>query len=348
MPTWDDETIGDAISRLAARVNAIDPGELGPFPFRKLFDEISEVRAAFKEGRFASRDRRQNLWDTLQSLGNRLAEIRATYRENCIADQPKVSSAINNLNFAHHASIGGHAPWQDFWSKERETRELLKACRFLDRDARSAAWDAFNDVVNEAKIQREQRQREREHFDAESNMHKERVVWHVEHARPVVGLIADLLTIDWVNTRHDELKLWSAELRTARTELAERGDKMTGKDRRDVRELIAEVREDLNAAWNQWKEWAGEIRERRASEWRERMTSRRNKLEEIIRRKEDFITKQEENLAKLQEMLGNARSDERVSQIEGWINEATERRDSAELERRELESQLAEVNEKLG
>lgn len=347
MSAWDEIALAGAIGQLGEQVEAIDPDEQGPFPFGKLFDRLGELRAAFRGVQFTDRARQQELWGSLQPLGDRLAKARARYRANCESDQAKTTAAVRDLDCSLDCATNGHATWGAFWAEVRDVRELLRTSRFVSREAREAAWTALNRIVGKAEADHEKKQRQRWHFEQDSEEHRKQILFHVSQARPVVGLIADLLTLDWLNDRHEELKTWSNELRRARDELHDRSEEMTGRHRHEVRETIAEVQEDLNAAWNDWKDRKQEDRDRRAEEWRERMTHRRDKLEDIITRKEEFIARQEENLEKLNNMLANARNDERAEQIETWIEGANERRDNAERELRELEEQLEEVNDKL-
>ena len=344
---WTEQTIEDAIDSVNETVDSIDPDGHGPYPFRKTFDRIAELRAAFKGVRFEARNHQQALWSSLGAAADRLAEARDAYRKNCKADQKRAATAIAQLDYEFNSAAYGHSTWPDFWSKVRETRELLKESRFEHRDARDQAWNSFNAVLEQAQAQREAKQREREEFERDSEEHKKQVFWHIDRARPVVGMIADFITFDFLNERHEELKTWSSELRAARDELADRGDKMTGADRKEARDAIADVQEELHAAWDYWKELKQAEREQREEEWRERLTNRRDKLEEIIGRKEEYVAKQEDKIEELEEKLSNAWSDEYVARYEEWIEQAVERRDRARDELRELEEQLADINKKL-
>lgn len=139
MSEWTEQTIEDAIASVTETVDAIDPDGRGPYPFRKTFDRITEIRAAFKEVRFGVRDQQQALWSSLSAAGERLAAARKDYRENCKADHKRAATAIAELEYEFNSAAYGHSTWPDFWSKVRETRELLKGSRRRGKQGHPAA-----------------------------------------------------------------------------------------------------------------------------------------------------------------------------------------------------------------
>lgn len=254
----------------------------------------------------------------------------------------------------------GQPDYEAAWALIKEIGGAFKRVRYPTKAEKDQAWQRFQGIVEQVK----QGQRvERDQRSAVSSTHLDRILWHAERARPVRGLIADMidlgaglagdiLTLGLLDTsafdeKKDELKALSAELREGWTYFTEHKTEMLGRDKAAAFERLKEVQEILDAEWEEWKRAKSAHHEAKQSQWRAKQEAHIEDLEGRLQKAYGALERRERHLDKLHSDRANAWSDDFIDRVEGWIDEEEDRISDIKASIERLEGWLEEARGRL-
>jgi hypothetical protein len=267
---------------------------------------------------------------------------------------------------------------KECWSAVKEIGAAFKQTRYPSGAEKQAAWQRFQQIVNQMKQQAEEQRRqhqcqyeERTRRSAEA---RRRIIALGESALPshdafsafetiaamplmmITETLDALLDRESFNRAKEELKRGSERLRRAFAELKEeRG--LSREDRQAVWERLQEIQRQLNEAWAQNKEAGDRAYEqrqrkkeearRRKAQWEQDQRAYVERLRQALCKQEDYLRAKERQMEDLSDKHGSARSDSFRERVEGWIEELREKIARVEESIRELERKIREAEDRL-
>jgi hypothetical protein len=218
--------------------------------------------------------------------------------------------------------------WRPAWDKAREIQEHFKSgIRYPTAAQRESAWTRFNNVRSDLS---RRSNADRDAVFAVSKAWRDLILDEVEATR--YSKFADVLFF-FDPTTAEEMKKLGARLKEAAQKLSENKHQMLREHKDECFQRIQEVRATHDSFWGQYKK----SREIRQNEYRERISGVLGRIETNISNNQEKKTKAEgaleraeANIAKLHDMLGNARGDDFRERVEGWLGEAVAKRESIE------------------
>ncbi len=272
-------------------------------------------------------------------------------------DWEKLDGLISELRqTASPGMFFGQADYESAWDLIKEIGGAFKRARYPTKADKDQAWQQFQDIVDQVK---RGQQTQRDQRSAVSATHLDRVLWHAERARPVRGIIADLIDIGTslagnmltlglldssaFDDKKEELKALSAELREGWTYFTEHKTEILGRDKATAFERLKEVQEILDTEWEEWKRAKSAHHEAKQSQWRAKQEAHIEDLEVRLQKAYGALERRERHLDKLHTDRANAWSDDFIGRIEGWIDEEEDRISDIKAQIERLEGWLEEA-----
>jgi hypothetical protein len=254
----------------------------------------------------------------------------------------------------------GQPDYEAAWDLIKEVGGSFKGTRYPTKREKDAAWSRFQAAVDQVKAgQRAGHERR----SAVSSTHCDRILWHVERARPARGIVLDLieatagtaaslLTAGLLDTSafddtKDELKALSAELQEGWDYLTKHKAEILGRDKARAFEGLKEVQDILDREWEEWKRSKSAQFEAKQSRWRAKQEAHIEDLRGRLENAYGALERRERHLEKLHDDRANAWSDSFIERIEGWIDEEEERIADIKASIKRFEEWLEEARSRL-
>jgi chromosome segregation ATPase len=308
--------------------------------WHEVWTVIKEVGDGFREARFPSRTERETQWSRFQAIVESVKEAQRVQSIAAEANRDAAAARIRDLKRLVDDAADGRTPWKEVWAEFGTVRGELKAMNLGRKTEREEVWERLNALNDRAR-------REFETQSDRSARCRNEVTSRAEAARPIgaasqalidgiFGAVVDVLSLGMLRRDVDERKEYLLEcsqtLKQARELFAEYKAGMFGRDKHEAFETIRSVQEALDAAWTEWKEMNGHLREQSHQAYEARQEAREARNErrreniarnrERLERLEQALSKQEAHLDDLREKRDSAWNDDFRDRVEGWIDEA--------------------------
>jgi len=135
----------------------------------------------------------------------------------------------------------------------------------------------------------------------------------------------------------------SEAMNEAWTDFNDSKPELTKRDRGEIYEILSEIKEELDRAWELYREAA----DRKQSEWRARKEEEAERLREKITKAYAARAKIEDNRDRNVDKLSDARSDDYADRVRGWIEEDEAKLRDIDENISRWEGWLEEIEEKL-
>jgi len=262
--------------------------------------------------------------DDWQGLNGRIEGLRSL-----VAGSDGMLSPLKARSVRHPA--GSLSPillhdWRPAWDLAKSIQAAFTAgIKYDSRQDREVAWTKFNDARNE--LSKRSKADHEEMFNVSKAWRD--LLFSDINAQRYSKLNDALFFFD--PTTVEDMKASGKRLRDCGARLSAAKDSMLKEHKDECFQLILEVRQSHDRFWEQHKA----SHEQRHREIGERIKDVLSRVEENITKNRekrakaaDALSRCEANIYKLRDMLPNAKGDDFRSQVEGWLSEACDKRDS--------------------
>lgn len=297
---------------------------------------LGAARSELKAARGAPKAELDAAWNELKTLE---AEWKAGHAEAA----RELDERIEELSRSFDRARFGDGSWAEVWSEVRAIREAFKRVRYPSREARDDAWNGFQQLVDQIKADRDERE-----------FRSERLAREIRNTAPnladggIVGGLASLgasvMTFGLVDSSAEEdLRYQSGKLRDAWALFKEHKDDLLPKERSAVFAELKEAQKIIDAAWAELREQ----REAKKAAWRERveanLAKNREKLAELLEKEGRMA----ERASELEDQIASAWNDDWRERAEGWLEDLEEKLRSIREHIERVEGWIEEDEEKL-
>lgn len=267
------------------------------------------------------------------------------WNEMKMENAERIESAIEHLeeryNFGFFSELGRASvptfeiDFHVLWAETKEVQVLFNTLKPMDRNGREELWNRFNRFRDAA---RESQSMQRSRRDAALDENK----GQIERALTNLEWSHDLRWLDDIIGGRKNLRDFWADAREIGTMFKELKPL-----RRDDREHLWDWFQRLCDKARYFQEQIDEDRERRQSEWRDRMHDKLDRLRELINKNEDVIERLDQQIAHCEDLRDNARTGDFADEVGGWIDEKERKKEDILQTNQELWDKIAEIERKL-
>lgn len=276
---------------------------------------------------------------------------------------------------AHHAD--GVTQWKQVWNAIKNVGASFKQVRFPLASDREGAWQRYQSAVENIKRVQNAEFERRANWCDHSETHLAKIENLASLAERDDGLFDVLVTFFTGGLNlvgRAALDAIFGKLDDARNDLLSRGRylknagdyfqshkaQMLGKHKFAAHQKLSDVRERLNADWDNYKRNYEGAKEARQRDWEGRQSEHREKRDRWLSGQRDFIGKlqsskgrlaqaldyKRENHRKLEDMRENAKGDDFRRRVDDWIDENDDAIRSIRGKIESIEDKIREVESK--
>jgi hypothetical protein len=282
----------------------------------------------------------------------------------------ELDSLIDSLEQVLDLHDNGSTDWRPVWDIIKTIGAEFKGARYPTRDAQQAAWNRKQGLIEQVKKLQEADFAKRRQFNEQSAEHRDTIMRIADNAKSDNGLGDVALFLVTGGLSHigkqlleavfgetdevkEELDRRSSYLKDAGSYFSQNKGEMKRSDKDTAYEHMNEIRDALNADWEEWKHaksTAYEARQEARVEKRERWEASQREFIEMLEAKnerlEEVLSHKREHLEKLQDMKSTARGDFE-DRVDGWIDQDETAISEIEAKIESNEVKIREVREKL-